>query len=130
MISKQRIAEIVLELAAQGDPHAQKIIKQADKPRIDKHIDIDIKTIEPHLLPYLLQEKNRYFTARALNHFIFNEKNETEKFRDNIHWIRGCSKLLISIFGQPISRNRFNTRLCRIEWKRKKNISPFIVKTA
>ena len=122
MISKQRIADIILERATQGDPYAQEVVKLSDKLRVDSYMDIDIKEIEPYLLPFLKQSFNqqeRYFTARALNHFIFNGKNKPEQLKENIHWIRGCSKLLTSIFGTSISRNRFNTRQCLVKWRQK-----------
>jgi hypothetical protein len=152
MTSKQRIADIILDYAAQGDSYAQEIVRMSDKPREIYCWDVDRKEIEPYLLPFLNQEKNRYFTATALNLFIFNSKWpdhrkktvigeppnltinheytktdeywEANRFKENLYWIRGCVKVLTSIFGQPVSRNRWNTRQCRIMWRRAIN-APF-----
>ena len=145
MTSKQRIADIILELAGNGDSYAQEIVRMSDKPRELYAWDIDIKEIEPYLLPFLKQEKKRYFTAWGLNWFIFNNKwpdhnkkstkgeypnfsinhdywdteecRDAQRFKDNVNWIRGCMKVLTSLFGEPISRKRWNTRQCLIKWQ-------------
>ena len=149
MTSKQRIAEIIIELAGNGDSYAQEIIRMSDKTRELHFWDIDIKEMEPFLLPFLKQERNRYFTAGSLNLFIFNSKwpehhkkttigeypnlsinhdywnteecRSAQSFKDNVYWIRGCMKVLTYLFGKPISRNRWNTRQCLIKWQNEKN---------
>jgi len=130
MISKTRIAEIVLELDASGDLCAMRIVELSDKQREDKSIDVNIKEIKPYLLPFLKQEKNRYFIARDLNLYIFGRKNilkskrlkeKSKELKNNIHWIRGCNDLLCSIFGMPCSRNRFLTKKCLDLWTCKKH---------
>jgi len=121
MTSKKRIADLILNRAAQGDSYAKEIVNLSDKPREIPCWEVTRKEIEPYLLPFLKQENNRYFTARALNRFIVNKICDTKGIKENLYWIRGCNKILISIFGQPISRNRWNTRICRINWRREIN---------
>ena len=149
MTSRQRIADIILELAGKGDSYAQEIIRMSDKTRELYLWDIDTKEIEPFLLTFLKQEKNRYFTAGRLNWFIFNRKwpehhkktaigkypnlsinhdywdteecRNAQRFKDNVYWIRGCMKTLTTLFGEPVSRNRWNTRQCLIKWQNVNN---------
>ena len=144
MTSQKRIAEIVLKLAAQGDDYALWIVEQSDKPRELCKWDLTDNgkaEINNYLGEYLAQEKSRYFSASMLNSFIFNKKfpdhnkkivindvfnrkyfdsdegYNASRFTD-VYRIRGVMEYLSFLFGQPISKNRWNTSKAKEAWNR------------
>ena len=142
MTSQKRIAEIVLELAAQGDTYAQWIIEKSDRPieyttwELSENEKEEIKNF---MGEYLAQENSRYFSASMLNEFVFNKKfpdhrkkivvngvfnrkyYDSEESFDarrftNTYRIRGVIEYLVFLLGKPISKNRWNTRKVREKW--------------